>query len=87
MKKETIKRGVWSMTRTIYEDDDDCTEMGRYLTTRELLEKMRAEALDVLAAAGYPTEPGRYFHQGLSNMNGRSLADLSSGRSSRKSSH
>ena len=64
MKKETIKRGVWSMTRTIYEDDDDCTEMGRYLTTRELLEKMRAEALDVLAAAGYPTEPGRYFHSG-----------------------
>ena len=40
MKKETIKRGVWSMTRTIYEDDDDCTEMGRYLTTRELLEKI-----------------------------------------------
>ena len=23
MKKETIKRGVWSMSRTIYEDDDD----------------------------------------------------------------
>ena len=44
MKKETIKRGVWSIMRTVYEDDDDLTDMARYLTTRELLDGTRVEA-------------------------------------------
>ncbi len=68
--KKTIERGLWSMTKTIFDADDDYDDDFEVIIPpeRELalsrLEGMRAEAIAVLAAAGFPTEPGRYIRLG-----------------------
>src|SRR5690348_866528 len=66
--EKMIERGLWAMTKTIPDDDYDDDFEVHIPRQRELtlsrLEDMRAEAIAVLAAAGFPTEPGRYIRLG-----------------------
>src|SRR5262245_21408812 len=66
--EQMIKRGLWAMTKTIADDDyDDDFEVWvppQRESTLSRLEDMRAEATAVLAAAGFPTKPGRYVRLG-----------------------
>src|SRR5690242_16837723 len=68
--QKTIERGLWSMTKTIFDADDDYPDDFEVIIPRERklrmsrLKDMRAEAIGVLAAAGFPTKPGRYTRRG-----------------------